>query len=441
MNLLNKYQHNPSWRETIPVMPIYYSRKTHYQDLDLRAVLQKEPELTLDVRMVPSWEDGVNPTGFGEVNVLPTCYAWNFCRLNRNEVVPDTLEGVCDHIIELHANYFRRTWNPNDFHLILSSGGRDSRIVALILKKLRDEEGFDLGEFKFLCQGLEAKCFIAGMRAMGWKHDQYEVYRLDHLLEPDYYDFWHIEDNVNGFVGPQLFPTRLPGIDPAKTCLVTSSFSSGFHNVPELSLFHFASYYYNHSLCASVIRFKDILINTMGYDYVNFHTHLPPRFFKKTVGGDLVRDTILQRLGDTAPLYHAHTYNFDFSPATYERINQDYQKSKFVQTFAQSEDVKNVQITDKNIFDWKSRALRLYGLATVFEGIDTNEGNGKFFKYNARQFADFHNTYWDSEIKHQEIDEEFFKWYEINHPLPEKWQKKREKIPEFIKQCNAKKIL
>jgi len=439
MNLLQKYQSNPSWTETIPVMPLYYSRKTHYQDLDLRAVLQKEPELTLDVRMVPNWEDGVNPTGFAEVNVLPVGMFWDQSKLHRQvSDIPSTLEGVCDRMVEYHKNYFRKTWNNQDFHIILSSGGRDSRIVAWILKQLQDEEHMDLGEFKFICQGSEAKCFLDGMREMGWAKDTYEVYKLDHLLEPDYYDFWHLEDNCNGFVGPQLFPTRLDGIDPAKTCLVTSSFSSGFHNIPEISLFHFAIYYYVHTLCSSVIRFKDMLINTLGYDYVNFHTHLPAKYFLKTVGGDLIRDTILKRLGNTASLYHNHSYNFDFSRETYTRINADYQRSQLVRAFPQSEEVRTVHIDTTNVFDWKARQLRLYGLATVVEGM--NLDNITLHVQDPRQFVNFHNTYWQTEIDHQKLDEAFYAWYALDHEIPRDWQIKRAKIPQIITQYEAKKI-
>ena len=437
MTLLTKYQSNLSWNETIPVMPVYYSRQTGFQDLDLRNVLQREPELTLDVRMLPSWEDGVCPTGFGEVNVKPICEIWNPSKFHQPVEVSESLEGICDDIIELHKDYFRKTWDSRDYHLLLSSGGRDSRIVAWILKQLQDDEGMDLGEFKFLCQGLEAKCFLEGMREMNWSREKYEVWNFDNLLKPDYYDFWHLEDNVNGFVGPQLFPTRIPGLDDQKTVLVSSSFSSGFHNVPELSLFHFGSYYYNHSLCASVYRFKDVLINTMGYDYVQYHTHISPKYFQKTVGGDLVRDTMLKRLGNHASLYHAHSYNFDFLPLTYRRINNDFRKSKLYKTFSNVEEIFKTNICEKNVFDWKSRDLRIYGLATTFEGL--NIAN-KTFHANPRQVTSFHNTYWESEIRHQEIDAETLDWYASINGLPAKWKDHRQKIPDTIKEYKKRFI-
>ena len=86
-------------------------------------------------------------------------------------------------------------WMEDKIHVIGSSSGYDSRIIAKVLQELREEKGDKwFGETYFVECGGESMNFLKVMKALGWTEKNYIVW------EPNYdFDyFMNISDRFNG---------------------------------------------------------------------------------------------------------------------------------------------------------------------------------------------------------------------------------------------------
>lgn len=119
-------------------------------------------------------------TLFREIRVVPALDTWNE-EVRNLDVMP--VEGPVADAEFAHAAFdaikgaLYRAWNPAKFHVVLHSGGWDSRIVSECICRLREEHGDDwLGRVLFVEANGEAGAFKLIMRAQGWDESQFVVY-------------------------------------------------------------------------------------------------------------------------------------------------------------------------------------------------------------------------------------------------------------------------
>lgn len=79
-------------------------------------------------------------------------------------------------IANAYASVLERSWDPEQFHLVLHKCGIDSRILSKTIANLRDKHGESwLGDVLFLCFEPEGTAFKRTMEFEGWRKHQYHV--------------------------------------------------------------------------------------------------------------------------------------------------------------------------------------------------------------------------------------------------------------------------
>jgi len=371
VTLLEDWQQKSTWHNCYTPVQAYMSRKTGFTDLSLREVLRREDSWTFDKQ---------EPSGFNEVAVVPAMIPGK--NVSRPVIVKDTIEGICEDLLRIFKITLENLWDTKIPHVVFISGGRDSRILMFVLRQLL-REGKDLGEFILINHEPEQDQFRAAIKDMDFPLQYCHVRKENALDQPDYYDISPISHNVNAFCGPEIIMHQ-DYYPEGKACLVTGAFGGElldystyrghrinwgrFLQYTGAPRTHYSELYAN---------WKDILMPYSAFDYLNYVFQIPQKFFVKTGhgninGGDLLRDTMLKMLGNTAPFYYKHAYNMQLSAGTKDRIQQEYSNSKFVEYFHEIEAIM-VARPAINIFRKWEMDSKLYGLATVIEGLPENK--------------------------------------------------------------------
>ena len=373
MNLLQQWQHKKTWQNCYAPVQAYQSRQTGYIDLDLRNVLSREYSWTFDKQ---------EPSGFDEIAVIPAMFP-NLAVFH-DVSVGKTIEEIAKDLLEILWKQITLLWDTKMPHIFFASGGRDSRILLWILRDLL-KEGVELGDFIIINHEPEHEIFKAAMAEMDFPKQYWRIRKEDTIDKPDYYYVHPLTENVNAFCGPDLIHNQ-DFYPKEKACLVTGSFGGELTDYPtyrnhRISFGQFLQYTGAPRTHYSELygQWGDILMPFTSFEYMNYLFHVPLEFFKRTGrvgmnGGDLIRDTILSLQGNHAPFWYRHQYNKQLSPATITRLQKQYLSGKFVQYFSQ---VKAIVTADpsKDIFNRWEMGSRLYGLASVFEGLNWDDLN------------------------------------------------------------------
>jgi len=366
MTLLEEWKSKRSWQLTYPLVPVYLSRRRGKTDLDLRAMIRQEPTFTLDES---------HPTGLAEFDFVPAEIPGE--RFDEDIILPETPSQAANVLLDLVKGYFLHTWDSKVFHLVWTSGGRDSRIIAWVLKNLSRE--MDLGKFVFCCHEPEQDIFKHAMQAIGFTN--YIIFNEMRLKQPDHYDVYHLaEHNINAWIGPyhKHIP---PGINPSRTCAVSGLFGGEQTDYPvhrgydyiNFGLLNAFAPWPQIGLLEEYGMWSDILTPFASYKYMNYMFHLPPKFFPERIpgmGGDLLRDTMLAVCGDkNNDFYYGHQYNHALSSVMQKQVTQEFRASKFYARFQNSNpNIRNLE-PGQDIYHRECLASKYYGLATVYEGL------------------------------------------------------------------------
>jgi hypothetical protein len=97
------------------------------------------------------------------------------------------------------------TWDPNKFHVLPHSGGFDSRLISLILKRLKEKHGKDwLGDYLFVESHGESDFFYSLIDANGWDRSKCVV--INEGVDPSEahahnFEFTNAWKRGNGYIG------------------------------------------------------------------------------------------------------------------------------------------------------------------------------------------------------------------------------------------------
>lgn len=382
MKRLEYCQSLESWDETLPLMPVYYSKKTGYYDISLANVCKREKKLTLDLE---------SKTGFEEIDVKYADVNPEYEHLTG--ILPKekrTLKGFSQSLLDAVEEYLLKLWNPTKFHLITHSAGRDSRIISYVLAKLRDK--MDMGDFHFRCHGWEGEIFKQVMEEQGWHPSQYSVYKDGRLEEPDYF-VQKFSQNINGFNRPNIefWDDILSDADRQNTVLVSGQnggeiFSYPIRDGKAFTENRYEDYQYNNLsvfYATTLIHnnWADALMPFASYKYLDIAFRMDKKHFWWVNGefnNDAVRNEMLDLLGNKLPFVTGHKYNLKISKETANQMKKDYRASKFYKDFP-IDIVRNATpwvVYENNDIEAIGRAskiyeddfgLKLWGLATMYE--------------------------------------------------------------------------
>jgi len=117
---------------------------------------------------------------------------------NTQKVRPDVFARK---FIELMKRSIYESWDPKKFHVILHSGGWDSRILSMIITKMYQTQGTKwLGNIIFVCKEPESECFHKVMDFEGWSKEYRLIYNggIDPLKYNDrFLDFDNLYVYIN----------------------------------------------------------------------------------------------------------------------------------------------------------------------------------------------------------------------------------------------------
>lgn len=91
-------------------------------------------------------------------------------------------QDVLTQLFDMVTNSIEQSWDANRFHVVFSSSGHDSRIIASAIKRLIAKHGQTwLGKgLLFLSNRWEASPFEVIMQQQGWSDDQFFAYTSGH---------------------------------------------------------------------------------------------------------------------------------------------------------------------------------------------------------------------------------------------------------------------
>ena len=354
-----KVDDNKRIKEMATIHPIYTNGP--HSSYDLREVCRRCSSLTFDSN---------SPTGFKEITIITPEKVWNpehshllTKKMGKEKADPQK-------IINTIKDFFLTTWDSNDVHLLKTSGGRDSRIIARILKTMEKEEGKDwLGEFHLVCHQPEEKIFKAAMKEMGWKPEQYYVHKEDAIEEPDYYDYGDFDINANAFF-PQTFgfwSERISKDMEKDTVIINGSMSNRlldtrYSKSTNIIFRNFYRSWPNVYASNIAFRFKISIDPYASYKMLDLVSdmHVPKSRH------DNIRKHICSTLKDDKVPYSINTgYNFSLSQKKKNLMRESFIKSKLYEKYPE---VRDKQTWKHNVYD-RTIDGKVYGLATMFEGV------------------------------------------------------------------------
>ena len=380
----------------VPIIPFYEDEKQNVSR-DLAQLLGKQTNLAFDSK---------SPTGFAGIKrrcfELPEEYQHWTQPKEQGTFEPQVLDRIVSTLIQKMKNYLVENWDSSKFHCIFGSGGADSRIVGWLLASLRDE-GFNLGNYCFICHHDEDEMFKLAMKAQGWKEEHCHIHRESWQQNSEYYDFGDFTDNhnalsfldrnfwsdivsrekeketviVNGFMGGEQFeyPIKYNG---ARRRWLRNPWSNITWSSPII----------HNRMVKYTLQFHNQLMPYCSYDVTNYIMSIPACYFTKTIWKtyklgkyrqekrDLLRKRILESFNDDIPTHVGHNYIFNITPKTAAYMKDSWLNSKLFQDFKADKNIKAAEpgaivfkrgcrsVTDKMRLDQK-----LYALATCYGKI------------------------------------------------------------------------
>lgn len=383
MTLLSEYESKKSWQSTLPVCPIYKSNTTGYKDLDFAAVIRQEPKLTLDTN---------SRTGLKEISILPITATipekWQKLVVlppwEPGQFPPDEIARI---LIHAAKEYLLANWDANAPHLVLVSGGQDSRILSYVLRDIREEHGADrLGNVHFrTCKELhdDGQVFLDLMRRQEWKETQFSIFNADQECNADYYDYGNFDFNPNAYAPIQMNcffgDGWLEKEDAKKVTVVGGNYCGELLNYPLSRAGFFKDHwkgfieYINSCItnqCRIFYHFGDVLLPFMGYEYLALGLRIPNEYYKYAVRGkqrtDYIRALMLQEFEDIAPFVVGHQFDFALKEKRREHMRKRWLDSKFYKDFRPDSRVATAE-------PWTAprtaQDSKLYSLACVYERV------------------------------------------------------------------------
>jgi len=391
----NVFEFN-SWKRQIPIVP-FYKGASGEESIDLAHLISTE-NITLNVRRHGTGFDGI-AIKYAEV---PKEREWVRALTNADRYPDSTdLKQYITDYVKLLKKYFIEQWDNSKFHLILMSGGADSRIISWILKELRDEYGQSfLGDLCFVCHHDEDAMFLEVMKLQGWKPEQYHVHKAALPQSASYYDYGDFDDNANSYtkVWPNFWNEVLPKFREKEAVVVTgfnggeqfeypvkySKTSARSIQSPWWNIFKF-SFTFEYYITKYWLKFYEVLMPYCDYDVVAHVSRVPYAFLKKAhwpsykQGNfcdrrrDFMRRSILDHFGDYVPCHVEHNYIFDMTPERTSYMKEKWFSSKFYRDFKDDAFVQRAE--PWNLVFYKGNPVEkkmkfdngLYSLATCYE--------------------------------------------------------------------------
>lgn len=198
-------------------------------------------------------------------------------------------------IIKLIREAIIKQWNNNVIHVVLHSGGKDSRIISSTLASLRETMGRDwLGDVLFLCLRPEESIFLQIMEKQDWKKEEYYVYRpfastIDYHAWLGDFSSSYLSNGFCSYLVSSMYKSLedaiflARGLKPKDVCLLSGNGGSEiFHPyIKLLSLtdlydhYYHVDYYYRAAIGLWYSLFKDFFIPFTDYDLVDYVFRLP----------------------------------------------------------------------------------------------------------------------------------------------------------------------
>ena len=289
-----------------------------------------------------------------------------------------SVEEAASTLLQKLYEYFINNWNPHEHHVVLASGGADSRILLWTLQHL--DESMDLGEFKVICSEPEGALFCKAMQQHGWPEKLYSVWNDGHFVEDDYFRIGNFDTNVNAFNAPQIefWPA---GVERESTLVMglcggeILDYPTGKTGYPTDNRFEDLLHMYapyQLDLYQTYATWKRVLLPYLSYGYLDAAFRIDKNCFKRGSHAgqsmDAIRARMLALLGDTTPCYTGHVYNWNYSQRQAEYIRQRWQASRLYKDFKHLAFVKSAMPwTTSGVEQRKVYDMRLYGLATAYE--------------------------------------------------------------------------
>jgi len=389
---LERWRATPSYQGTLPLCPVYRSKATGREDVDLAALCAVERTLTL------APEDGF--TEF-EVKDVPEEMPERWCYLATAlpEYDPEERKPreIAQALVQELRCYLVRFWDSGRRKVMFCSGGLDSRIVAWVLAGLRDEWGRGwLGDITFICHHPEGEQFRVAMRQMGWREGEYYIHREDHPQDADYYDLGDFARNANGYYGLTwaFWQDAITQEEEEEAVLITAGFGGEVLNYPlrqgvKPNRFAAAFLLINQPLLGGLwgqlyLNWHDILTPFLGYEYLDTALRLPAGCFIRAPGlrttsgrqPDLMRPLMLEEASGTPaaehpPVHWGHRYDFTVSRERAAYLRQCWRASRLYRDFKHLDwvrDAKPCAPTGLREVLW-GRDSKLYSYATMYEHV------------------------------------------------------------------------
>lgn len=375
MTLYSEVKKKKSWQNTLPFPPVYYSKRTNEEDLDLAALCSREPRLTL-LRNEFS-EIGIRHSS----EVMDQKQRHLVTTLEKDQSM--TISSVSIQLVNALKSYFKKTWDSSHYHLVLCSGGLDSRIMSWILRDLREEMGRNwLGDIHFICHHPEGTIFKEAMKLQGWNQYEYSIHKETQNQSADYYDLGNWNDNPNAFcqIVLRFWDGVVPQHKEKETVLISGAAGGEILHYPlARKLGHLENRYNDllQHMPAPHVNFArfyanwhDVLFPFISYDYLNIAFRIPHKLFIRQTprGADKIRIAMLSRWKDNIPCHIGHQYNFTPSQSRIKYIKSHYLGSKFYRDFKHIDYVKNAA-------PWKYKKIKeydtyLYSYAAMYEHVN-----------------------------------------------------------------------
>jgi len=391
--LLAEWRRKRSWKSTLPICRIYQSKKTGTRGMSLRRMCSMEPQLTL------------TKTGFSEIRTLDRTPEVNPDYEYLTHPLPRFTHkkpaDIAKLLIKKMENYLVNNWDSDSPHLMLCSGGLDSRILSWVLAGLRDRRGRDwLGSIHFRCFQPEGPLFKQAMKVQGWHPSEYSVWRPDRFNSPDYFDIGDFTKNGNAFYQPmaEFWSDIVPLEGERDTVLITGSGGGEIFSYPLFRHWQFTENRYSdlvsntQSIFTSVHRayhrWADILSPYLGYGYLDTAFRVPRQYFTKVPARcfstvppynrwqwrDRMRMAMLNLFKDDTPLFVGHEYNLRISKKRAAYMKRMYRGSRFYGDYGHLGYVRDAEPWKPYLSGTVSQILKsldakLYGYAAMYEGV------------------------------------------------------------------------
>lgn len=282
-------------------------------------------------------------------------------------------------LIQILLTGIRDNWEVGRDKLVLMSGGIDSRLIAYCIEHLRNRKGDTwYGNVHYLCTQPEYRFMENTLIDMGVPKDRIILYKKDKADQPDYYTWFDFDFNVNGYSRPwpRHWDQWETGIDHRKCQVITGTAGGEQTNYPAskgpkgLTVYQLLSYlnWPQAPYTQALSDFHSFLNPYLSLDYIRYCTMIHPNVFvlesRNRPESDIIRRAMLTYFHDNNPVHVGHDYNFMASRDTLDYIKYRWENSKLWLDFPEVRDFDPMKD-----YPYITTATKLYGLATVYEGV------------------------------------------------------------------------